>query len=882
MAFEQRVRLPLIIFSCILTLHGNAVPITTWELKRSPCHEDVELKTADCDNRYLDSVPQNLPENTENLSLMYNRLLSLLNFSFERYPLLTHLNIALNDIRMVESRTFYPLKELQEINLSYNRHLVLPDTGLFRWAKKLSVLDLSFVNLISLPNDTLKWSPRLERVKLYYNLLTFINISRCGRVNRVDLAVNKLTHITQKAFEFSCHCETLDLTKNPITLVDPDVIASLHIRSLWIGFIEFPLSLEVLRNIFIGISRSNIEQFKLVDCVTVSEFPTDFFHPLHGHFLPVLNFSSNYIHALYPTVFSNLTRTRLLDISNNHIERIEPDFFENMQDIRVLKLKNNRIKDINTYNRAWKIGLTELDLSFNYLRNVSRFAFLGLQNLTFLDMHQNIYLTYLERASFMGLKQIETVNLSQCNIAHIQLVAPSLKSLFLNNQLNLPPMTLWAGKTFENLQSLVHLNLRKTGLIWFYLWRSNISLFDGLVSLTTLDLSENSLGLINGRVDYLPPLVFKPLSALQDLSLEDCGIILLHPSAFETLKFLRVLHLKGNKIKQLPIDIFTNLGQTTSIDLHNNQLVNLDINLFLNNCRLTTLSLSDNKLTRLNQSTFKLIGPSLTSVDLSGNPIDCNCELSWLLAWISGPVVLMNENKTICSSASLEPLREKQLFDFDYKTLCSPNITLYSLTSLATMSFVGIAVLVFYYRWQLRYKLFLLKLAAVGYNELRDARDHNDYEFDMNIIFYDDDEEWVSERLQPTLEERLPQFNRTVFGDKDLVPGMHYLDAIDYVVSRSYKTVILLSRAAMRDRWFMLKFRTAMDHVSDTQTEFVVAVFIEDIPDDEIPFLARLYLSDGRPYLYWTEDVRGQKYFFDELTKYLTINLRTNDLIPNE
>eukprot|EP00057_Strongylocentrotus_purpuratus_P011678 XP_011666152.1 PREDICTED: major facilitator superfamily domain-containing protein 10 [Strongylocentrotus purpuratus] len=60
--------------------------------------------------------------------------------------------------------------------------------------------------------------------------------------------------------------------------------------------------------------------------------------------------------------------------------------------------------------------------------------------------------------------------------------------------------------------------------------------------------------------------------------------------------------------------------------------------------------------------------------------------------------------------------------------------------------------------------------------------------------------------------------------------------------------------AAVQDRWFMLKFRTAMDHVSDTQTEFVVVVFLEDIPDDEIPFLARLYLRDGRPYLHWTED----------------------------
>eukprot|EP00057_Strongylocentrotus_purpuratus_P021542 XP_011676016.1 PREDICTED: insulin-like growth factor-binding protein complex acid labile subunit [Strongylocentrotus purpuratus] len=782
MAFEHHVLLPLIIFSCIQTLHGDAVPITPWDLKRSPCREGVELKTADCDDRNLDSVPQSLPEDTEGLSIMNNNLSSLLNSSFERYPLLTHLNIAENNIRMIESRTFYPLKEMQDLNLSFNRHLVLPDTGLFRWAKKLSILDLSYLNLISLPNDTLKWSPHLERIRLDYNHLTLI---LCDRVKRVDLNANKLTHITKKAFEFSCHCETLVLIDNPIILVDPDMIASLQVKSLWVGSV--PLSFEVLRNIFIGISRSTIEQFKLVECSTVSEFPTDFFHPLHGHFLSVLNFSSNYIHALYPFVFSNLTRTRLLDVSDNFIETVEPDFFENMQDIRVLKLKNNKIKYINTNNNcSWKIGLTELDLSFNYLTEVSQFTFPGLQKLRFLDLHSNKDLTVVDSLSFMGLKQIETINLSQCNIVRVHFVAPGLKSLFLNNKLNLPPnMFLWAGKSFKHLQSLVHLNLRKTGLIGLNLWRSNISLFDGLVSLTTLDLSENSFDLsILRHVDAIPPWVFKPLTALQNLSLEDCQISLLHPLAFEALKSLRVLNLGGNKIKQLPTDIFKHLGQTTNIDLHNNWLANLDKNLFLNNCRLTTLLLSDNKLTRLNQSTFKLIGPSLTSVDLSRNPIDCNCELSWLLDWIGAPLVLMNKNQTICSSASLEPLREKPLFDFDSKKLCSPNIALYSLTSLATMSFVVIVVLVFHYRWQLRYKLFLLKLAAVGYNEMRDARDPNDYEFDMNIIFYDDDEEWAGERLLPTLEERLPQFQRNVFGDKDLVVGMHYLDSIDYVVSR--------------------------------------------------------------------------------------------------
>ncbi|XP_030850027.1 uncharacterized protein LOC115927870 [Strongylocentrotus purpuratus] len=345
------------------------------------------------------------------------------------------------------------------------------------------------------------------------------------------------------------------------------------------------------------------------------------------------------------------------------------------------------------------------------------------------------------------------------------------------------------------------------------------------------------------------------------------------------------LSLKGNNIQHIHDDVLSGLGQIISINFEGNRIAYLEELMFSNNWKLTNLSLADNRLTRLNQSTFKPIYSSILSLDLSMNPINCNCDLKWLIDWLNKPISLLEKENTICSSASLEPLREKPLLNFDPNKLCMMNNGLFSLIPLASISLVVISVLLYHYRWQLRYKLFLFKLAVLGYKEMRDARDHNDYEFDVNIIFYDDDEddeEWIREHLRPALEERLPQFHRNVFGDEDLVLGMHYLDSVDYVVSHSYKTIIVLSRAAVHDHWFILKFRTAMDHVSDTLTEFVVVLFLEDIPDDEMPFLARLYLSDGRPYIHWTENVRGQQYFWDELIKNLTINLRTNDLIPNE
>eukprot|EP00057_Strongylocentrotus_purpuratus_P006715 XP_011661189.1 PREDICTED: toll-like receptor 3 [Strongylocentrotus purpuratus] len=636
-------------------------------------------------------------------------------------------------------------------------------------------------------------------------------------------------------------------------------------------------------------SRSLIEIFTLTNGSDLSVVPKDLFDALRDCSLRILDLSMNQLRAPYRRVFSKLTSLRQFHLRGNGIVTIEPDFFEGMDNLRVLDLKSNHIKDINTDNVSWTIDLIELHLSGNALTTIRESAFRGLHNLTLLDLRSNELLKIVWATSFLELKSIQTIDLSGCMIRPFQVMIPSsVTSLFLNYMV-IPLNFVNLTTSFKHLQLLEHLEMKESDLMNNNLWNPdvNVSLFDGLFNLKTLDLSINQLYIHLDVKGMLPPWILRQLSTLQYLNLRTCFFSNIHPQAFIALKSLRVLILSYNQMHQLPVDLFKPLDQVTSIDLANNFLTDLDGAIFLNNPLLETLLLSNNKLIRLEQNAFKPLYSSLVFIDLSMNPIDCNCDLSWFLDWLNGPLRLtfleddFDDDKTICSSASLEPLRGKHLIDFDPREFCSINITLVCLPTLAIICLIFIVALVYHYRWPLRYRLFLVKLAAVGYEEMRDARDHNDYQYDLNVIFYDEDEEWIREHLRPALAERLPQFQRNVFGDEDLVLGMHYLESVDYVVSHSYKTVVVLSSAAVLDRWFILKFRTAMDHVSDTLTEFVVVVFLEDIPDDEMPFLARLYLSDGRPYIHWTEDVRGHEYFFDKLTKSLTINLRTNDRIPN-
>ena len=128
----------------------------------------------------------------------------------------------------------------------------------------------------------------------------------------------------------------------------------------------------------------------------------------------------------------------------------------------------------------------------------------------------------------------------------------------------------------------------------------------------------------------------------------------------------------------------------------------------------------------------------------------------------------------------------------------------------------------------------------------------------------------------------LPQFARNAYGDEELTPGMFYLDAVLHLVENSFKTIILLSDAALVNDWFMIKFRLALDHVNDTQTDNILLIFIEEIPTEEQPYLLRLNINDGMPYLIWRADEQNQENFWTELLGGLTVNLRRTHLIPHE
>ena len=363
--------------------------------------------------------------------------------------------------------------------------------------------------------------------------------------------------------------------------------------------------------------------------------------------------------------------------------------------------------------------------------------------------------------------------------------------------------------------------------------------------------------------------------------MDECSLDVLEIGIFIDLKSLVLLSLKDNHLKVISTGLFDKLYDLQYLFLLGNDLTYLDSNLFKYLSSLVNLDASENRISGLNRSTFEPLA-RLTKLGLSLNPLVCNCDLKWLPGWLEGTVELIDSMDTTCldNAVTLEPFRGKQLITFDPRDECGPNIILYSCLAILGMVLIFALGLIYYQRWWIRYRLFLLKLCFVGYEKIHDDVDRGEFQDDIAIMLHEADSMWVNQHLRPALMERVPDFNRIVCGDEELMPGMYYLDAIHYATEKSFKTIIVISHAALQDQWFMMKFRTVLDHVNDIGTEKMILVFVEDVEDDELPFLIRLFLSDHRSHLVWPDDERGRDYFWEELIRDLMVNLRCNHLIP--
>eukprot|EP00057_Strongylocentrotus_purpuratus_P001053 XP_001191385.3 PREDICTED: carboxypeptidase N subunit 2-like [Strongylocentrotus purpuratus] len=589
-----------------------------------------------------------------------------------------------------------------------------------------------------------------------------------------------------------------------------------------------------------------------------------------------LDVSSNKLVSLPPETFACLPNLTTLDVSNNLLPNISPQSFDGMPLIRSISLSGNRITDLNIGGRLWTLGtLKALDISNNYIPLIPRGKFKGLINLQVLDVSNNQLTSYSEYA-FTDLVLLREQHLSNEKVVLLKDTFKQLRTLlYLDLSYTDIQVSQSSIEQFYNMTCLKDLNLESATLRDTDLYNgiNNRSLFSGLFSLKKVHLNDNYLVSLDERV-------FHNLSKVYYLDLSKSRKQVLRPGVFGPLSFLRVLYLRENKLVEMTGDIFHGLYLLNAVYIADNMLSGLEPTTFAQAPRLTVLSLSGNQISTVERGTVLPANTSLR-LDISRNPFTCTCTLTWFRKWLQlADIDLQHPEKTLCSKTSLKGLVNQPIMAFHPEDHCGANIVLITVLTFTGVVLVMISMLAYNKRWWLNHKFFLLKLAVIGYEEMAEDFNADNYRHHLNLMFEEAEQEWVDRVMRPFLEERMPHLQNIIYGDEDLHLGMYYIPALYDAIDNSFKTVLLLRNQSVNDGWTMTKLRMALEHLNDSGLDKVILIFVEDIEDENMPYLVRLFLSRNKPYMLWTDDEDGQELFWAQFEKSMRANKAINNAIP--
>ena len=159
-------------------------------------------------------------------------------------------------------------------------------------------------------------------------------------------------------------------------------------------------------------------------------------------------------------------------------------------------------------------------------------------------------------------------------------------------------------------------------------------------SLEILSLSSNQYL----RLPEEAPFLYS--QSLRVLKLSDCNFYRLPPETFQRLPELQVLNISHNKIEIL--NSVQSVGSLTFLDVSHNYLTDLQSDIFNALPKLIHLNFSYNSISSLNITVMPQLVKVSSSIDLNGNPWDCDCLMfNTIYSWCRNNSVDLD---LVCSS----------------------------------------------------------------------------------------------------------------------------------------------------------------------------------------------------------------------------------------
>merc|ERR1711936_815299 len=309
--------------------------------------------------------------------------------------------------------------------------------------------------------------------------------------------------------------------------------------------------------------------------------------------------------------FNFYPELELVDLSSNELVSIPARSFSSQRKLKELRMETNKISQLGEKTFSGLGRLEVLNLAHNLIERLDNRVFRPLRKLKELNLREN-RLSEIEDRALTGLSQVRVLDLSDNLLQTVPTASLAELRLGRNN------IKVVKDNSFSGLArlSLLHLGGNKIEKI-------HEKAFSQLRSLHQLSLSDNQLY-------QVPSHAFHSFDKLEILELSQNMFSVIEEEAFLGLNKLRTLQINGcSQLEQIAAGAFSNLGDLEEMVLASNRKLRLiHPQSFGSVISLRRIDLSNNGLASLSSSL--LPWASLAAVDLSGNPWNCDCDVSFL------------------------------------------------------------------------------------------------------------------------------------------------------------------------------------------------------------------------------------------------------------
>ncbi|XP_053973336.1 insulin-like growth factor-binding protein complex acid labile subunit isoform X1 [Hylaeus volcanicus] len=340
----------------------------------------------------------------------------------------------------------------------------------------------------------------------------------------------------------------------------------------------------------------------------------------------------NRIKAVEAAAFQFYGNLKNVDLSSNHLFTIPNGSFEAQKQLVELHLRHNKISALTEKTFQGLKSLTVLNLRDNYLESLKNGLFASLSKLEELDLGKNRIST-VEPGAFQKLGSLRVLHLDDNQLRTIP--SPALAPLNALAELHIGwnAFSTLPNDAFKGLEQLTVLDITGAGLDVI-----GDGAFRGLNALRTLELDGNKLR-------EVPTKQLAVLPRLEELTLGQNFFTTLRSGAFQGLPKLKKLDISAAKLlTTVEHGAFSDNANLETLVLNSNKrLTTMEDGSLAGLPNLRHLMLRDNAFTGFSESL--VAWNELRRLDLSENPMVCDCSLIWL----AEVLVPRNSSPVICA-----------------------------------------------------------------------------------------------------------------------------------------------------------------------------------------------------------------------------------------